>query len=175
MRLSWIILVFFCFASCSQTTKRYKPSSEVQKREKLVDEILGKIALKFKNERGLLPCGSGGGTADGVRMLALSFNYFTPIGIAQGRELLLEAVNEFASTVNADERIRPYLCNFPFGSRNIQIRIFLQNPDGSEFSQGMVCVVSAIDGILDYTIRDPETGRLRTIYTETFEDALRKV
>ena len=110
-----------------------------------------------------------------IKMLALSFDYNQEISLEQGRELLIAAVNEFVSTVNSTERIHSYLYNYPFEPKNVEIRIFLHNPDRSNLPMGKICVVSAIDGILAYKIEDPSTPLFKTIHRETFDEALQKL
>ena len=60
-------------------------------------------------------------------------------------------------------------------TKNIQIRIFLRNPDGSNPISGRLSVISSVDGILEYDIRDPKTDRLKTILEETYEEAHQKL
>jgi len=154
-----LLLLLFVF-SCHQ------PSTKQQ----LVNEIRNKVATQLKNEKKLFPIGTGGQMMDQIEMLALSFDYYGEIGIEEGRELLLGAINEFVATVNADERIQPYLKKFPFEPKNIEIRIFLRNS-----TPGKLCVLSAIDDVLEYDIRDPKTDRLKSVYDETFQEATRKM
>ena len=107
-------------------------------------------------------------------MLALSFDYRQPTTIENGRKLLIAAVQEFVQSVNAEEQIRPYLQNYPFEAKNVQISIFLQNPDGSKLSSGLH-VISAYEGILNYNIDDPEGPLFKTLLEETYEEALQKL
>ncbi len=93
-------------------------------KSQLANEISKQVALQLKKEQDLYPCGFGGGMMNQIRMLALSFNYYKPINIEQGRELLMAAGSLFLKTINEDERIRPYLDTYPFQPKNIEIRIF---------------------------------------------------
>ena len=91
---------------------------------------------------------------DEVRMLSLTFKYYNEIEVSKARELLITSVIEFASAVNADARIRPYLKNYPFGPQNIEIRILIQKPDGKEPESGKLCMATAIKGELTYMTHD---------------------
>ena len=110
-----------------------------------------------------------------VHMLALSFEYPHLINVCEGRELLIAAVETLLSTVNTNEKIRPYLIRYPFQPKNIEIRIFLRNPDRSEIAPGNLCIVSALGGTLEYDIHDPTTAHLVTAYEETYQEALDKL
>ena len=84
-------------------------------------------------------------------------------------------MNKFVSVVNTDESIRPYLVNYPFEPKNVEILIFLQNSDGSQIIPGKLTCMRAGEGVLTYNIEDLETQRLVTIHKETYEEALLKI
>jgi hypothetical protein len=161
--------------SCSSQPNKYKPTSESIEREELINKILSKVAFQLKNEKQLYPIGEGGQTSRGVQMLALSFNFYQKIGIDEGRELLVAAVNALISGVNGDERIHHHLVSYPFKPNNVEIRIFLYNPDRSDPKFGQLQVISAIDGILSYKVDNPETNRFKVVYQETYDEAKQKL
>ncbi|MDE3045869.1 MAG: hypothetical protein KGJ02_04410 [Verrucomicrobiota bacterium] len=169
MRFLLLFIVFSFLSSCSQK----KHSNQLPPKVIFANEIRKKVASDLYKKKNLVPCGSGGGMMRQVEMLALSFDYRKPIDIKMGRELLIAAVDELTVAVNADERIRPYLQNYPFEPKNIEIRIFLYNPDGSDIPPGSLSVVGALEGVLDYKIRDPKTDQLKSIHKETYEEAVR--
>ncbi len=138
-------------------------------------EVRRRVAYKLKKEKELYPCGTGAQMMDEIQMLGLAFNYFQPVDIEKSRKLLIDAVDEFVNAVNEDTEIRPYLGNYPFEPKNIDIRIFMKNRDGSELPRGVLHCISSIDGILEYDISDPQTGRLRTIFKETYAEALERL
>ena len=164
--LSYLIFILFCMG-CDLT--------EYSLDERLANKITKQVAEKLKKDLDLYPCGSGGRMLDQIRVLSLSFRYYEPVDIETARKLLVTAVTEFINAVNANEEIRPYLHNYPFEAKNIIIRIFLQNLDGSEPRDGQLTVVAALEGVLDYDIRNPFTKRLETIYKERFEEAQKKI
>lgn len=167
MKVLLFLFGFFLFTSCNPSwQKNYQFTND----EKLADEIIKKVAYELKREKGLIPCGTGGQMMDEIQMLALSFDYNKNISIEEGRQLLLTAIGEFTSAINRDERIRPYLANYPFLPKNVQIRIFLKNPDRSTQPDRLV-VVSAINSVLEYEIDDPNGPLFKTIHKETYEEA----
>ena len=170
MRVVAIFIGVILLCSC-ESNNHYRPSDK----EKAVNEILAFVSSNLKKEKELIPFGSGGQTMYQVKMLALAFQYRNALDIEQGRELLLESVREFTSTVNADEHIRNYLSNYPFEAKNVIVEIYIKNPDGTNLESSKLCVIAANEGILEYEIRDPKTDRLTRIYTETYEEALQKV
>ena len=153
----------------------FKPKDLASVREHATNIIMKKVATQLKNEKKLLPCGSGGQTSHGVKKLSLSFFYQEPLEIEEGRELLVEGVNTFVAAVNIDKRIRPYLADYPFEPKNVEILIFLQNSDGSQIIPGKLTCMAARRGFLTYDIKDQETQRLVTIHKESYEEALLKI
>ena len=173
MRMILLMLCIVFLTGCTQ--HRANNIYVLPEKEILSDEIMLKVAIKLKKEKGLHPCGTGGQMLHQIKMLALSFDYYHEISIEEGRELLVDAVNEFAAQVNASQTIRPYLDDSPFGPQNIEIRIFLHNSDGSDLALGKLRVISSINKLLEYDIRHLETERLETIYQESFEEAVSKI
>ena len=108
-------------------------------------------------------------------MLRLVFQYRHIVDIDQARELLIACVDTFTSAINADIRIHPYLANYPFKPKNIDIMIVLRNPDGSRGPPGTFILIHAAEGKFQYNIDDPETTRMKTIYEETYEEAVLKI
>jgi len=141
----------------------------------IAHDITEKTAKKLDTEKELHLIGTGGGMMHNVRMMAMSFRYHHPINIDQGRELLMSAVNEYLLAINSNEQIRPYLVSDPFEPKNVEIAIFISNPDGSPVAKGDICVISENQGILQYDTRDPKTNHLTKIHEESYEQALQKL
>ncbi|MBI2743615.1 MAG: hypothetical protein HYX48_06835 [Chlamydiales bacterium] len=129
-------------------------------------------AKKLKSEKKLHLVGDGAQMMTDIKMLALSFSYYHDVDQKKARELLLSAIHEYLAVINKNEQIQPYLYNRPFTANNVEIRIFVRKPDHSDIDRGKICAASALEGAIRYDIRDPETDRLRTIATETYEEAL---
>ena len=172
--MKFLFLIFLClFSGCDHGL--YQSKSQIDEDEKLADLIMSNVGKDLRKKKGLVLCGTGGEMMYKIEMLALSFKYYTPLELEGGRELLIYAVNTLVDAVNANEKIRPYLANDPFGPKNVEIMIFPREESGGSVSSGNLCVMSFDRGILTYDIRDLETNRLKTIYRESLEEALRQV
>ncbi len=169
MRMSHFLITSLLCCACEKETPYY-PSEK----EYLSNVISKNVATQLKNELDLQPFGSGGQAMDQIKMLALAFISHKPIDIETGRELLIASVNEFAAEINANEAIRPYLGNYPFGPKNIKIEIFIRNPNGKEVESDKLCIITASEGVLKYLIYSGKYN-LKTVYEETFEEALQKL
>lgn len=166
--LAYLLIILF---GCSEFThSSYVPSEK----QKIVNEIRKKVAVELMQKTGLQPFGTGGQMMDQVKMLALAFQYNKPLEIEEGRTLLVNAVETFVSRINSDERIRPYLNNYPFEPKNVEIMIVIRNPDFSSVEPEKICLLVARRGDCQYETNDSKTDLLKTIYKETFFEAQQK-
>lgn len=106
-----------------------------------------------------------------VRMLALAFTYYHDLDMEKGRSLLLYCAHIFLDTINSDQDLRPYLQNYPFVYKNIEIAIFLRSTDRNlptSFSW-----IKLVDDKIKYYQKDPLSGQYNKVHEETVEEALR--
>ncbi len=168
-----VLLLMIYLTSCGSldtSNSLHQPS-----KQSLANQVTNETFTKLKEEKELYPFGVGSGMMNQIKMLALSFCYYKEVEIEQARELLIAAATSFLNTINNNEQIRSHLENYPFKPENIEIRIFLQKPNGSEPDLDKLTVVAVINGILEYDIRSSETKRLTTIHREKFEEAAAKL
>jgi hypothetical protein len=169
MRFIVIAVLVFGFFGCQF------PVNVLSEKELAVDKILYISATNIKKETGLIPFGSGGQMMDQVKEVFLSFKYHHPVDIDTARELLITASEILLHEINSDEMVRPYLDCYPFEPKNVKIEIYIQKNDFTVFGEDQLCVVSTCDGLLKYETHDPETPLFKSIYEETYQEALQKV
>jgi len=116
--------------------------------------------------------GTGGQMMDDIQMMAMSFEVCRPIDVSKARQLLISVIQKYLSKINNDEKIRPYLHQYPFTDKNIEIDFWIRNPDRSRVALNKIYYVSAIDGILRYYVDDPEKFSRKLVNEETYEEAL---
>jgi len=138
---------------------------------KLAHEITDKTAKKLKDQKNLILIGTGGKMMDDIQAMDMSFNYYQVVNLEEARKLIGFIISEYLSDINNNQEIRPYLHEYPFTAKNVEIRIFIYNLDRSKVSPEKIYYVSAIDGIIDYYIRGPEKYSRKAIQEETYEEA----
>lgn len=173
MNVYFLFTLIILLAGCNGNNVRqdFKPSNK----STLVDEISYKVFLDLKKNKDLYPCECGGRMMDQITFLHWGFDYYKEIDIDEARELLIAAENQFLKAFNGDERIHPYLGNYPLTTKKMQIVIFLHKPDGSEIEPEKLHVIAINEGILDYMIGKLGTERLKKIYKETYEEAMARL
>ena len=166
--------IFLSIVSIITGCIRSYPIHKLSEKQQLVNQLRKEVALQLHQERGLIPCGTGGQMMNQIQMLALSFDYRQPVDIDKSRELLITAVDTFVAAINANEAVRPYLGNYPFTPKNIELRVFLQNPDRSNVQSGQLSIVTSIAGIFEYDIKEPDYPLHKTIHHEPYEEAVQR-
>ena len=164
-----IVFVFSCVFGCSSFG--YQSPRYV----KLAHEITEKSAKKLKAQKNLVLIGTGGQMMHDIQMMAMSFHFYQEVDLRTGRELIIYAINEYLSAINSNEEVRPYLNNYPFTPKNIEIRIWIYKPDRTHASLDKIYYISALNGILTYYLDLPETYSRQAICEETYEEAERAV
>ena len=165
-----MITMFSCLFGCSvsgyQSTVDY---------EKIADKITANTAKKLQEQKKLCLIGTGGGMMHDIQRMNMSFQFFQEVDLKEARDLVVYATKEYLEDINSNEKVRPYLHNYPFTAKNITIRIFICKPGGYDVSPGEITIAAANKGNLSYYIDYPEKHTIKKIYKETYEEALKLV
>src|SRR3989344_4332350 len=94
---------------------------------KLAHKITEKTAKKLKEQKNLYLIGTGGQMMHDIQMMMMGFNFYKVVDIETARQLLVESVEEYLSVINSNKEVRPYLHNYPFTAKNIEIVIYFYN------------------------------------------------
>jgi hypothetical protein len=164
---SRLIIIFCLFFGCSS----FSYQSPVDY-EKIADAITANTAKKLEEQKKLYLIGTGGGMMHDIQAMHMSFQFFHEVDLQEGRELIVYAVREYLSDINNNEEVRPYLHNYPFTAKNVEIMIFVYGPDRRELPPEKIGCITSIDGILEYYTRADDD---HPICEETYEEALGKI
>jgi hypothetical protein len=164
--LCLVVIALTIFAGCHFFEPRYI---------KLADQITLKTAKQLQQEDNLALVGTGGQMMHDIQMMAMSFYLYHEVDLNEARALLIHAVNQYLLAINSDEKIRPYLHEYPFTAKNLEVRIWAFNADGSEVPLDKIYYLCAIGGIFKYYLNEPETFSRKLIHKETFEEAVEKM
>ncbi len=164
--LSLVLFVFISVFGCSSFR------DQIPDYEKIADKITNRTAEKLKKEKKLILIGIGGRMMDDIQMMAMSFNYYQEVNLEQARELLICAINEYLSDINNNQYIRPYLHEYPFTSKNVEIMIFVYGPDRLELPAQKIYCITSRNGVIRYYTR---SDRDHPVCQETYAEALSEV
>lgn len=165
--VKFIILIFLILTSPAFTNKKNKDINY----ELFVNEITQSFIKESETEYGI-KCGSSGGSMPyDVETISASFIVYKKSTIDESRNLELNLIKKLCHFVNSNEKIRPYLREFPFPIESAHISLSFQTQN-NEFENG-ICHVTQARNIIFYSILDAETDSLKTIREESYSDALK--
>jgi len=141
--------------------------------EKIAGKITEKTAKKLKEQKNLCLVGTGGGMMNDIQAMHMSFYFYQEVDLKTARELLVYAISEYLSAINSNTEIRPYLHQYPFTAKNLEIRIWIYKPDRSELPPNEIDYIADINGILEYHVQGADPRQ--SIHEETYEEALELV
>lgn len=166
-----IIILTLILGSCDSMLSSYKEPKYI----KMADKINYKTIKNLKNIKELDLIGYGGSMMHNVEIVSLHFYYYHPASINEARNLILEITNNLISAFNSNEEIRPYLANYPFDEKNVEVSIIFMKKNNELQNPPSISSVSIDNGILTYWNDDPKKNIFVTIFDEPYEEAQKKV
>jgi len=173
MKFYMFVALAVLIASCGRPNNDIDLSPDPG--ERLAFEIVKELFTKLKKEKQLYVCEYGGGGKQPIGLIHCGLNYYQSIEIEEARELLVTTTHQLLRAFNEDVRIHPYLSTYPFTPKNVEIRIFLHNADGSFCAKEKLQAISNLRGKLDYLNERPDNRWLQKVLVETFEEAEAKL
>jgi hypothetical protein len=161
-------LLAFCTCAC-----RYKNSDY----EALVDEVTTETAYQLMREDQLYIIGTGGGLMREIHRISMDFQCLQEMDLMQAREVLVSALEKYLSNINNSDKVRPYLHNYPFQIKDIEIAIFFMKPNRDDRPFNTIRVASASRGRLEYDAHGKKNpySTYFIVCEETYEEAVEKL
>jgi hypothetical protein len=136
-----------------------------------------RYSKKAYKEKGLVLEGCGGSMMTDIKELMLSFASPEHLTLDQTRRLVVQTLDEFLNQVNADEKIRPRLHNYPFTPKNIALSIGFRD-QGKRPPREYIAYVHLSEGTVYYHHWDAtraEYDQFCDPYKESINDAIKIV
>lgn len=146
-----------------------------QKYIKLVDRITGKFSKELKNEKNMYLFGYGGSMMNDVEEVFMSFHIVQQATIQEARQLFVEVAERYLARINEDEKLRPYLHNFPFTIDNLDLGIGFENEMRQPHNDLAYVVYCKRTGNIIYNANDPKEDMFYKVYEEPYEEAVKLV
>ena len=137
--------------------------------EKIADGITVKTAEKLEQEHGLILVGIGGQMMHDIQMMSMSFFLYHEVSLEEARKLIVYSVEEYLSNINSNEKIRPYLHEYPFTAKNVEVWLWLYDIDHFNLPKGTIHHVLAENETISYFIKGEK--RRKTLHEESYEQA----
>ena len=176
--ISFLLLVN---CGCAREGKSVTSPEDQQKMEicnSIANHVTGLFTKKMQKEKELRAIGFGGAgggyPGSGLRMLSVDFECYQEMNISQARKLLLECVDGFLAEINRTPELKPFLREFPFTFRNVDISIIFISEKSRNFIHSPSIASARIDDELLMFMIYPE-DKLKILKKETYEEALKIV
>lgn len=134
---------------------------------RIIDKITNEFAKSVQNSDDLILIGSGGAFKGDIKEISLTFSINRSLNIETGRRLMVEKAEILLQMINDNNDVRPFLHNFPFTTKNLNLVI-------SGVKDTCVLHGASLVTILAGKIYYDDTS-YKTIYVESYEDALQIV
>jgi hypothetical protein len=175
-RVSFIIIILTVFVGMKVSAKEEDDDSPIYTR--YVAEVTSAFLKEMYKEYGF-ECGASGGSMPyDVEEILVKLVAYRSATIEQARELEVKATERFAQIINAHEKIRPFLREYPFPSGRVRVSISFR-PSKKAFSlpsKNDVTYVLQAKNKLVYLAYDPDHPYVgKRIKDEPYEEALRIV
>jgi len=117
---------------------------------------------------------TGIGGMDKVWLMSIDFDrYGDPINEQEARKLIIACVDDFLEAVNNDEELRPFLQDFPFTAKNLELRIFNFDKNQELQSFPFIAIVTDSRGKIGFLTKDPNIKYgYKTDTEETYDEAV---
>ncbi len=114
-----LVLLLFFVIELQVNAKEYEPPLYVQYVDEVTNTFLKEVYKKYGFE-----CGAtGGGMPHDVEKISVSLDANQTATVEQARELEINLTERFAQIINAHEKIRPFLREYPFPAGRVSVMI----------------------------------------------------
>lgn len=138
-------------------------------------EIISSFTQECEKNHQVVCIATGGELSHNVKKIKLSFIAYRKGSIEEARKIEVAIIEDLLKKVNAHEKIRPFLDEYPFQPHNLSISLAFRKRDDSCYTDGSVVLTLIGKGKLLYCREDPKTGKLEDIMEEPYEEALKIV
>ena len=143
---------------------------------KVLFSTVAKIGRELEKKYGMASFGGGGGAGpDGIRLMSLSLNRVDrgSLNEEEARKLIIECVDDFLKAVNNNEQLRPFLRDYPFTAKNIELDIYNIDKNQELFQFPSIAIVANFEGKIGFLTEDPSTKHgYHTKKYETYDEAV---
>lgn len=163
-------------------TKEYDPDRRPLRNYDTLDsqylrEIEKKIIQKAYKELQLTVCGTGGSCPFDIESVSIGFLAKEKGTLNKSRELMIKLREMYLDIINENEKIRPYLRNYPFLVDDIEVSLSFSNPKTSKPSEIEVvhAMVGRSNNVFYYTNDELKKNSHKLFMKESYHEVKDRV
>ncbi len=163
-----LVLALTLLIGCPLNAKKYESPAYTQ----YVAEITRAFAKQMKKEFDLDCEGSGGCMPYDVEEISIKFAAYQRATVEDARELEVKVTEKFVQAINAHEKIRPFLREYPFPPKRTCVGISFYKPNNSSYMDGSVSYVSQVNSRIYYRAENPQNRYVyKDLKDEPYQEA----
>lgn len=156
----------------------YKLNGKINKSEDYefyVNQIKESFVREMEEQYGLICNGHGGRMPRDVEEISIDFISYHHATVEEARRLEVTVTEKFLNKINNNEKIRPFLREYPFKTNRAEVGISFRKPDNTLYSDGSVGFVYQVNNKIFYRAESEGSPKLIPIMEEPYEEALKIV
>jgi hypothetical protein len=165
----------FSFVFSSKAEAGHKINDKQASYTPYVNEIVRTFAKEMKKELALQCIGDGGSMPYDVEEITVLFVSFQKVTVDKARELEIAAIEKLTNIINKNEKIRPYLREYPFPKNRADVRITFLTEKGEYFDKNFVTFVFQTKNQIFYETRNLQEDKFVLLHKESLEEAIKIV
>jgi antitoxin component YwqK of YwqJK toxin-antitoxin module len=163
-----------------QKTPPPPPERRKRAKQSMASKYVNQVRKRFikiaQKEYGVMCTAEGSSLPYDVENISLYFAIKSKGTIEEGRELFIKLKERFINEINQDEKLRPYLREYPFTQDRATILLSYCDKKGNDYTDGSVTLILSKGKkevcYLRYVEKDSESDEL---LVEPYEEALKIV
>ncbi len=158
--------------------RRYPPPAPARRRQivrhdcRYVNEAVREFEKVAVNEFGVFSDGSGASMPKDVESISVSMTIYKKGVIEEARELIVRLRERFLEIINKNEKLRPYLREYPFTHIRTQVSLGFCDTNGMTYQDGSIAHVSSGANKIAYSISEPNSFSYTNVAREPYDTAV---
>ena len=140
-----------------------------QEAGRALDEVVRAFEKKMEGKFGLVCCKGGGSMPYDIQRIDIGFETPKSASLDEARKVGVFFMEQFLSMINSDEKVRPYLREYPFTSKRVFMTLSFRQQSGKEL------YVSLVKNEIVYKTCDGPLSKFVEILREPYEEAVKMV
>ncbi len=168
MRAMIVVMLFISLCSCH---RKKQPEYIV-----LTDKMTVEFSAEMLQEEKFYLTRYGGRLMDNIKGVSLGYHGKRHATLEEARELFIKYSEKLLQRINEDEKMRPFLNQYPFTENDIEFALSFVQKNNRPFADGSIAYASLIRSKITY-YRYEKEGKKRfiEIFEEPYQDALQHV
>lgn len=168
-----VILIGIGLSTISLSTKDGEMDAGLSKEDQMLYRFINRQGKCLEQKYQMRQSSVGLGGVQ-VWLMALSFHRFgIPLTEKEARKLIINCVDDFLEAVNSDEQVRPFLKDYPFTAKNVNLKILNYDKNHDPHYFPSIALVMNSEGDIGFLTEDPSDkyGYYTKKY-ETYDEAV---